>query len=841
MRHKRNEKGAALLMVMITIMFLSVLGTALMSMTLVNTNMKYVDRNFKNSHYYAESGIEEAYTVVAVQVQNSISKAQEETNAYLEKLTLEAAALIAEIKEDYLMIDTTVQNKELWNLNLSEMEQIVIIPSSDAQSKKYEALCEILNEENRITLKTLYEAFLDKSLSIKGDVLQQQVDNKYKEAFIKDWTAKLKASDDNYIKTAIEGYDYQFKEGVSKVTASITDTMSLEDISQESHETTITVKSSYAYKGTDQCIEAEIIVGAPFEYPIQIQEAVTIDNPIWNNALVTQGNLIVNGQAAIEGNVYAYGKNLDEKIQDKMTNTGGIVVQENGSLSIANGNVISKNYIQTKGKASSLNIGNANIFCNSLVIQEGAESSTINVDKSYLYTEDDIEHNGTKSTLSITGRYIGFSSGLTSDEKSDRSSAIIINSPDIGVGSTLSINTAQDKFPAIHQAGATAEYANNDVTISNDLFSASSNKGILIPGTSWIVGSDELARYQTGESVSIKNNYLVYSYLFPYTGTDSEGNDISKFHEDNLNRTEIDGLGIPLISGYKNEITDTEETEKDKAETEQEEKLTYKDKADYFNLFYSQQYQDKNGEQIYPFFNGGKGVDIPLEYFWYTIGSQLGGSADEMAVGSRTRASYQADKIIEQVGLDYTYYLNYLIPRSITQQSSGVVKETSSNEAENVIERYIDMKALENYSTMDSSDTVFKVYKGSSNYVISQNDIGANKYGIIICDGNLTINGPFEFTGAIIATGDLIINGEDVVIKNINENKSGGDNSDLTVLKLAQAVNANTKMRNLFKGNKEYKTQVKIEASSGDAMAYKYSDLIQLTNWRRASEVTEGE
>ena len=81
-----KERGSTLLMAIITIMLLSVLGTALLSMSTMNVGMKYVDKDLKKTHYYAESGVEQAYGMVSKTVSTAVEDSAKQTATFIADL-----------------------------------------------------------------------------------------------------------------------------------------------------------------------------------------------------------------------------------------------------------------------------------------------------------------------------------------------------------------------------------------------------------------------------------------------------------------------------------------------------------------------------------------------------------------------------------------------------------------------------------------------------------------------------------------------------------------------------------------------------------------------------------
>ncbi|CAH2214668.1 pilus assembly PilX N-terminal domain-containing protein [Tepidibacter aestuarii] len=80
-----NKKGSALIMVLMSLSVLSILGTAILSASVMNLKMKKIDMKSKQSFYIAESGLEEAYVVIEEVVEEAIDKGKKKVEDELEK------------------------------------------------------------------------------------------------------------------------------------------------------------------------------------------------------------------------------------------------------------------------------------------------------------------------------------------------------------------------------------------------------------------------------------------------------------------------------------------------------------------------------------------------------------------------------------------------------------------------------------------------------------------------------------------------------------------------------------------------------------------------------------
>lgn len=246
-----------------------------------------------------------------------------------------------------------------------------------------------------------------------------------------------------------------------------------------------TLTSQFTHDSINKNIKSTFSISIP-EYNTSYyigNEVLTLkENVLWTKALIADKDIIVTGNDVnVNGDIYAYG-NPDKSIKER-----GIIVGEKGEQGnlTVNGNIITGSYLQTKSNNSNITVNDGEVYCNALVIPKEQESCNITINGN-VNTFDDIELNGTKSNVNINGNYYGFTYGATGHNES---SSIIINSDDIGNGSSIRITG--DGKPKDY-------YGNTD----------EERKGTFIAGTVYI---DLDVDYQTGESVSVKGNYRGYS------------------------------------------------------------------------------------------------------------------------------------------------------------------------------------------------------------------------------------------------------------------------------------------------------------------------------------------
>jgi len=514
MKNVFNQKGSTLLMVLIMTAVLTIFGTALISMTFMNINMKYNNDRVKKATYYSESGIDQVYAYVGSTIEDTLELAREDTDEFKEDLlyhleqsiepieviaddgtiTLETPSDAAEVHEGELFLSS-----HLMGMNDTEFLIELGLKKSATYTKLY------IENDN---------GFEDKLLNMEA--LTEVLDNYYKLKFMYLYNTKYNGTDriDDYIEDELEDIYYNGEKCIITVTNGI-DPFALPN------DTTFTIKgvhSEFNYNDrVTRAVTTNIVVKAPEKlYPfITVEDVLLVENnPIWQNALVANDDIIFKGNALgkeveIHGDIYAYGtKEIDGLAIDGIT-------LENGAKVDVLGDLVTKKNIQTTGEDDLLNVRHGLLYCDSLITQAGADNSTISIDNGNVYTRDDIEINAEKSDVSISnGSYYGFSDGTESNSSHDNSSAIIINVPlenveDDGTmidGATLKIDGIT---PNLDPSGS-------QIYKTKNIFS---DPGVWVFGTSYANfdgepagdGTTQLWPYQTGESVSIIGNYIAYT------------------------------------------------------------------------------------------------------------------------------------------------------------------------------------------------------------------------------------------------------------------------------------------------------------------------------------------
>ena len=419
-------------------------------------------------------------------------------------------------------------------------------------------------------------------------------------------------------------------------------------------------------------------------YPVFDGKAITADG----NMKVESGNLLINGDIWIKGNSDL--GNNPEYTFDKYN--GGIKL-ENTKFNI-NGNIYTANTFHLKDKVKSESSVNGNIYAKNVYV--GKEVNSITSDSNNISFEkdvivnNDLALNATKSNVVIKNNFYGINDKTTELDTASKA----LNSSSIIVNDTS---------------------GNSAITVENDSY---------IMGVAYLNATDEDGnKYQTGESVAVKGNYLAYTDVGDILN--GENNITLKYYN-------------PL------QLLESKNGKSDAAT-----------KADYFKEYYSDENQDKK----YTFNNGG----VALRKKIYSVGASVKGDkvqgatikVEDSNIVNEQRNEFarnvfamgDATGIIDDKEIAINIgqiYINQAVVRTVSDQ--------------------IDFNKVKNIKAENTKDGNGKVILigSNENIVIEDNKINGQvvSKGLIITNGNITIKGNFNFTGNIITTGNINFEGE---------------------------------------------------------------------------------
>ena len=732
----KGQDGSTLMLVVITIAVLTMLGTALLAMSLMNVNMKANDYRIKKTVYYAESGIDQVYARVGKLVEQAIQTA---------------------------------------------------ITNTDNDLKNILQVCDdIVSDEDPVAYDAPYHyigLYLTAELQLDTDQLQTYAENQYKTHF----RTALDSLDVHTVLTA-DAYEYLDSNDPSN-NSEIDIEISNSNIvtfatNSNPHEFVIKdIKSTFALADhTEKVIKTDIVISDEVSsYPMNtIEERIVVtDNPLWQQALVAVEDIDVNGgDVTITGNIYGYGT-VPANLADT-TAFGGVSVRNDGDLEVT-GDIYTRSFVQlAAGTAGDYNSGNLTVnnglvYANSVVVQNYA-SGDMNISGN-VYTSDDLELNGTgTSSIIINGSYYGYTDGSSTDASTthDKSSAIVINAD--MTQATLSVNGVQP-------AGV-------------DINRLESTPGVLIGGTAYV--NSQPTRYQTAESVSIKGNYVAYTWGFDRetidtikTGNDFMATPYDFYGTESTHDTRVENFLFQDNVAWL-DITGTTAKFANGSTVAGAGNITLQDRMAYFSAF--SEFVD-NGTGT--FLKLSSNTHLSLKNYIYTTGIQIdydGASGrNKFIYDPSSAATYDTLRI--KISKDYLYQLHKMSYRDGTEfdlndmvnVDQNILEKVAGGQAPsidniNVVEKYTKLDTdTYNYASIvdigsgirevkivNNSMATLHIYGGSTPVAESATEkyIGSLAQGIIVHNGDVVIHNDVDLNGVIIANGTISVEGGNVTIHN---------------------------------------------------------------------------
>lgn len=381
-----NNKGSTLLMVLIITAVLTVLGTALISMSMMSVNMKYNDTREKKAFYYAESGLDELYAYVGHKVEETLIGDGSEGNI---GVFLETKNYIDDL---YRRIEEELNNTEL-------------------------------DPDERI-----YSSYYPE------DVIDDNV---------------IESEANSYFNTQFKNrFNSMVNLGAFNVSDSnIVSTINIEETFDNGSDTNLYVidyTSTYDNSSELKTIQAKVNIKAPEELaPLKVEDvSYSVEvNPVLGFLLASYRNIkFNNSNTTVNGKLYSFGlaNSILQANPTVSVNDYGIeLFGDNRNVTI-NGDVVTNGYFEIDGDGSTLTVNNGRVYCNSMVINKYSDASVINLNSSNLYTYDDLELNGINSSIDINGSYYGLSNGAGSLGHNESSS--------ININTQLGVDTSSLKI-----------------------------------------------------------------------------------------------------------------------------------------------------------------------------------------------------------------------------------------------------------------------------------------------------------------------------------------------------------------------------------------------------------
>lgn len=656
----KSRTGSTLVMVLLFMTIISMLGVTILTVALFNYKMKSVDVDNKKHLYAAEAGIEEAEAIIEEFAFGAINYA----NGVVEDN-------LADPGYEYLYTDYVYDDEGS------------LIEEAINQDK--------LDRTLEIWFKDGYQSYIK-----NGDTDKDSLDTTLNDLTV--YTTTILFGNSFSISTKEANEFDKNDEYVIEVTSAYHD--------EDGHTRSVSKEFTISTPEYDQPYYEEV-----FFYSA---DSLNIDGFI-DNILTAEGDILFEGgNVTIEsGNVFANGGG-----EETVGNDDGIIISS-GTLTTQQGNLITKKLIRAEGSNIDIDIS-GDVYCNSLVIDEASGNVNISIgdkeddasSKYLVLTEDDIDFNGSNSAIEIYGSYYGFSVGLKGH---DSSSAIVVNSPDIGYSSKIII---------------TGEAADHSISNDNPKDPVIVPHGTILGGTAYINFSD-VQKYQTGESVSVTGNYVAYTqYTIPNVIDDvnaSLGSSIEITYPDNYGTyTYSDGdtsIDVELADTY--------------VEADETKDLLAKQKGEIVTQ--SQYYPDVINISVG--WDEAKKTGIKLSNVLYSSGAYISEGnimndryayneySDELAV-----LADKYDKVTEKLTIGDEYSYGEKVSR--LDNSSRAMIFLSDSESDDI--------ALIGGGGSTPSQTKYSFNVGSKPIE-----------GIIITKGDIYLTGDIDFEGIIAAGGDI--------------------------------------------------------------------------------------
>ena len=539
MFYREKRKGATLAYVIVVLAIIAVIGTAIVSLSLTNYKAMIVHGKKTQNLYMSESGLDKVQKALDILTAKAITYGND-----------------AVAKED---------------TSLSAEEDL---KSGDNKTEDgYKKISSEKEESQNKIFKKAYKEYIIKQLNPNSEVIKNEKvflleNNKVK---FNNNLIKMDKEDKNKEKNEEGNYDITLIDINNKKVSNgsgLSGILNFKTISDndKKEEISLRLDSKFNVKESDGDKNyKDVSLTFNIEVP-DYNGAYKIEEfPLYNvcsNGLVVGENLNVGKGSTlnVDGGIFVSANVVKEKkfTIGSMVNKkeGDGVVINGGTLSVNNGSLVSKNDIRLGGEGSNLKVGcetennksNLNLndeskkshsnLNNNLGVYTGnlgingdkigfdKDVSKGNIISNYpVYAMNDLILNGEKSSINLNEGFYGINSNRTEDKltgKINNSSAIIVNTDDIGSGS--SINIGQEA---------------------------------IIMGTAYINTKPEA--YQTGESVSVKGNYIAYTvdngnvefkYYNPLQLAKLDSVDEkAKYFKDNIKNaketTHLEGISLP--------------------------------------------------------------------------------------------------------------------------------------------------------------------------------------------------------------------------------------------------------------------------------------------------------
>ena len=416
-------------------------------------------------------------------------------------------------------------------------------------------------------------------------------------------------------------------------------------------------------------------------YPVFDGKAITADGNMNVESLGNKSIVNISGDIWVQGN-----NNLGNSPEYTFDKYIGGIKLDNTSFNI-NGNIYTANtfHLNNLVNESSVNgdIYAKNIYVGKSINSNVSKLNNISFEKNVV-VNNDLALNATNSSIVIKNNFYGINEKTTEVSTANKalsSSSIIVN--DTSNTSTITVN-----------------------------------KDSYIMGVAYLNATDESGnKYQTGESVAVKGNYLAYT-------------DVDDVLNGATNVTLKYYSPLQLLESKNGQSNATM-------------------KAEYFSEYYSR------GNNSYRFNDGGVSLKGSVKSVGTSIKDNNGNILKANIIPKdlnlvneqRNEFARNVFAMGDATGLGDDLYDGQEVKRQVSNQVNFNEIRKVQGSSFDTTEGMVILKGNENEN--------IEIENGK----IKGTDIELSK-GLIIANGDITIDGNFSFTGNIITTGNIILKGE---------------------------------------------------------------------------------
>lgn len=785
---KKNHAGSALTSVIMIFFIVTLIGAPLLGMVVYNYRLREFDSGIKEAEYKNEIVMDRIATIIRNDVISSMSLAKDNTTNEITVLTdkllnsyntvydnavdsVDSKLLSGEITEGEKQGSIKDTMKESFINSIDGIEGIGkedlvgilnLDESTDLSSGKIDN--QKLQEVSNVIFKNAYKKelvanlFSDIYAESEYDDLASAIvfgnrDLESNNDILKDETTKKTKIDSLRV---MAKYGYKGKPNDFQVTynldAGVPDVIDTFDADGEL-KIGIEVRNKISATLPVTTLSATYIINTPeFDTVSSIeQQTIALSNPIIDYSLIVGETLTLDGETIVDGNVLARADGIIKTENNGVTTIydKGIVIRPGASLKSGkdvlgevqkgDGRIATPGDIimdSKSGATTALHTGTNPIYYRNLYLGDPSNQKAVGtIDVRFngdVLAKDDLEINlnspGTVKVNQESGNYFGYND--KNDDGPDSSSALVINSDTV------------DKI---------------DISLDN----------LYLAGRAFIDGVESTTRrnanntgnmiYKTGESISVKGNYIAYQSPFvgsgDYNGDSIKGDyDVDKIKFSPYfmigRKNGIDGdthLTINLADNYIIPISyETFDTE---------------NKWSYFL-----EYASKNLSKIKkPIINISEVMHIQGAGINASGSVSVNGTTVNGLIGRKIAVddSFKVSK--ENKFEEFTRFFGYY-PSDETKRKEKISDWISFKNTEIKAQ---DGQLFTYVSKANAGNLELAWGKGSSSgediYIKLPND-ASNVNGIIMHDGDLTITSncatDIPFNGMIVVTGNLVIEGD---------------------------------------------------------------------------------